>query len=106
MTNIDDSISVILDSDNAVISNVSIGTNTVGIAYDSNKGELFASNGNNAVSVISDLSVSPSPTVPEFTAATVISILLVISMVAFSLVKKSLKTRNSRQKKRQMNHLS
>jgi hypothetical protein len=70
-----------------VVSNVTVGTNTGGIAYDSGKGELFTSNGANAVSVISDTSVSPSPTVPEFSTAALILILLLITTVAFCWLK-------------------
>jgi YVTN family beta-propeller protein len=50
-------VSVIQDSSNTVVANITVGTGAQsGIAYDSNKGEIFVVNGDGTVSVISDSS--------------------------------------------------
>jgi YVTN family beta-propeller protein len=61
------SVSVISDSNNAVVATVPVGTTPAGLAYDSGKGEIFVTNmGDNTVSVISDDSggsASPTPVI-------------------------------------------
>ena len=48
-------VSVISDSNNTVVANVTVGSNPYGVAYDPSKGEIFVYNeGDGTVSVISD----------------------------------------------------
>src|SRR3989442_4275033 len=53
-------VSVISDATNAVVASIAVGAYTVGVAYDSGKGEVFvakqiiANQGSNTVTVISD----------------------------------------------------
>jgi YVTN family beta-propeller protein len=81
-------VSVILDSTNIVAATVNVGAEPIGLAYDSGKGEVFvASYKSSTVSVISDSpssSVSPSPTVPEFSS--VAFILLVVATLFFAVI--------------------
>src|SRR3989442_10944962 len=55
-----DTVSVICDATNAVVASIAVGAYTVGVAYDSGKGEVFvakqviANQGSNTVTVISD----------------------------------------------------
>jgi YVTN family beta-propeller protein len=50
-------VSIISDSNNTVVANVTVGSSPYGMAYDSSKGEVFVFNeGDNTVSVINDTS--------------------------------------------------
>jgi YVTN family beta-propeller protein len=61
------SVSVISDSTNTVVANVTVGSGPVGVAYDSGKGEIFVANLNsNTVSVISD---SPNLVAPSVSSS-------------------------------------
>jgi YVTN family beta-propeller protein len=58
-------VSVISDSNNAVIKTVTVGISPTGLAYDFGKGEIFVTNhGSNSVSVISDSNNSVVATIP------------------------------------------
>ena len=101
--NANNTVSVISDSTNTVISTIPVGTIPEGVAYDAGKGEIFVTNlGSNTVSIISDSSgasvsptpsssVSPTPTVPEFNTETLILVLLVMVVVSFCIVASALK---------------
>jgi YVTN family beta-propeller protein len=82
------SVSVISDSTNTVIANITSEIQPLGLAYDSGKGEIFVANSeHNMVSVISDssgTSASPSPTAPEFSTACLI--LVVVAVVVAGLL--------------------
>ncbi len=100
-----DTVSVISDSSNSVVANLTVGNLPSDIAYDSAKGEVFVANSlSDTVSVIpdsSDTSSSPSPTIPEFTAAAII-LLLVPALVTISAVALAVKksTRSSHDQNR------
>ncbi len=97
---------VISDSNNAVVAYVPEALGS--IVYDSGKGEIFGA-GSTAIDVISDSSrtpistnptsspstaSSPSPTVPEFSSATLISIvaaMVIVSICAIGLTAKNRK---------------
>jgi YVTN family beta-propeller protein len=93
----DNTTSVISDSTNAVVATVPVGNEPMLLAYDSGKGEIFVDNSDpNTISVLSDsssTSVSPSPTVPEFSSAGLI--LMVVAVVAVTLCAVALAVRKS-----------
>jgi YVTN family beta-propeller protein len=69
-------VSVISDESNKVVSTVSVGYGPSGLAYDSAKGEVFVANeGANTVSVISD-----NTSVPEFPSLYALPIVLVVAI--------------------------
>jgi len=58
-------VSVISDTTNTVVKNITVGMSPTGIAYDSGKGEIFVSNQDSStVSIISDINNSVIATVP------------------------------------------
>ena len=58
-------VSVISDASNTVVTTIPVGITPVGVAYDSGKGEVFVANWNsNSVSVISDASNTVVATIP------------------------------------------
>ena len=60
-----DTVSVITDTTNAVVATVNVGTGPLGIAYDSDRGEIFVANSdNNTVSVITDATNAVVATIP------------------------------------------
>ena len=120
VTNIyDDTVSVISDSDNTVVATIPVEA-PYGVAYDSGKSEIFVTNSlitmtnfvSHTVSVISDssdssaspapaASVSPTSTVPEFSAEALILLSVVMVAVTFctvTLAYKKLTRPNSKSK--------
>jgi len=86
-------LSVISDSSNSVIENLTIGgsgSSGSGIAYDSVKGEVFVTNAFlgtvSVISIDSGPSSSPTPTIPEFSPAVTILIIAVIAAATFCTV--------------------
>jgi YVTN family beta-propeller protein len=72
------SVSVIADSNNTVIANVTLEKQPQAIGYDSGKGQIFVTySESNRVSVISDSSLPlPSPPIPEYPSFIVVSFLM------------------------------
>ena len=86
-----DSVSVISDSTNTVIANVTLESNPQGICYDSGKGEVFVTYSESrrisVISASSGTSASPSPTLPEFTSVAVLIVAAVTCLFALTLKK-------------------
>jgi len=78
-------VSVISDSNNAVVATVSVGAYPYGVAYDSGKNEIFVANyDDSTVSVISD-------TIPEFSTAALILVMVLVTLCAVALALKKSK---------------
>ena len=80
----DNTILIISDSTNTVTATVPAGSTPSSLVYDPDKGEIFIVNSGPSISVLSDsslLSVSPSPTAPEFTAPALILLFAVVGAV-------------------------
>ncbi len=92
-------VSVILDSNNSVIANVTVENSTLwGLCYDSAKSEIFATNPYNAtITVISDqlattaptTTPSSTPTVPEFPTLIILPFFAIV--ILLSLVSKKIR---------------
>ena len=76
-------VSVISDSNNAVVATVTVGANPYGVAYDSGKGEVFvADTSDNTVSVISDSAV-----IPEFQPFMLLPLFMIITLLGAIILK-------------------
>jgi YVTN family beta-propeller protein len=80
-------VSVISDTNNQVVDNVTVGGCAWGVAYDNHKGDIYTTNfayTSDAVSVISDSSINPAltPTVPELSWLVIVPLLLSVLSVA------------------------
>ena len=76
------SISVISDSTNTVIAEVTLEGQPQGICYDSGNEKVFVTySESNRISVISD-SPLPSPTIPEYPSLIAVSLLVVVMILA------------------------
>ncbi len=85
MTNgVNNTVSVISDSANAVVATVGVGSNPSGVDYDDARGEVFAANsGDNTVSVISPGSLSSnSTTAQEFPPASLAVVAVMVVAAA------------------------